>query len=209
MPNLVVIFGPPAAGKAAVGHELAALTGYRLFHNHLTADPAAALFGWGGARFGEMVDAIREVLFTEAARDTSIPGVIFTLVWGLDLPGETAFLARVCALFRDSGGQVHFAELLASLETRLAREGTPFRLALKPAQRDVEAARARQLDSAGKHVLNTDGALPLNFPHIILNTETLTPLSAALQICTFIGAAPNDAADMGLRSSGPFTGNSC
>ena len=27
MPNLVVIFGPPASGKAAVGHELSELIG--------------------------------------------------------------------------------------------------------------------------------------------------------------------------------------
>jgi hypothetical protein len=89
MPNLLVIFGPPASGKAAVGHELARLTGYRFFHNHLTADPAAALFGWGGERFGRMVDTLRDVLFREAASDPSIAGVIFTFVWGLNLPDDT------------------------------------------------------------------------------------------------------------------------
>jgi hypothetical protein len=34
--KFVVIFGPPAAGKMTVGRELAALTGWRLFHNHRT-----------------------------------------------------------------------------------------------------------------------------------------------------------------------------
>ena len=193
MPNLVVIFGPPAAGKAAVGHELAALTGYRFFHNHLTADPAAALFGWGSERFGRMVGAIREILFTEAARDPSIPGVIFTFVWGLDLPDDTSFMSKVSTLFRSTGGQVVFVELLASLETRIAREGTPFRLALKPAQQDVEAARTRQLELEGKYILNTKDGLPLNFPHLVLNTETLTPAEAAQQVRSFIEAASSGA----------------
>ena len=179
MPNLVVIFGPPAAGKAAVGHELAALTGYRFFHNHLTADPAAALFGWSGERFGRTVDAIRDVLFREAASDPSIPGVIFTFVWGFNLPDDTALMKKVSALFTDGGGHVLFVELLASLETRIAREGTEFRMALKPAQRDVAAARARQVDFEGKYMLNTDGRLPLDSPHIVLDTEALSPREAA------------------------------
>jgi deoxyadenosine/deoxycytidine kinase len=44
MPDLIVIFGPPAAGKAAIGHLLAERLGYRFFHNHLTADPVVPHF---------------------------------------------------------------------------------------------------------------------------------------------------------------------
>jgi hypothetical protein len=35
--TLVIIFGPPAVGKMAVGMELEHLTGFRLFH--MTVDP--------------------------------------------------------------------------------------------------------------------------------------------------------------------------
>jgi hypothetical protein len=192
MPNLVVIFGPPASGKAAIGHELAARTGYRFFHNHLTADAAAALFGWGTEKFGRMVGVTRELLFREAASDSSISGVIFTFVWGLDLPDDTTFLKTVCALFTGNGGQVLFIELLASLETRIAREGTPFRLGLKPSQHDVEAARSRQLELEGKHKLNTDGSLPLSFPHFILDTESMSPSQAAQEICSILEAAASE-----------------
>jgi len=34
--KFVIIFGPPAVGKMSVGHELANLTGLKLFHNHMT-----------------------------------------------------------------------------------------------------------------------------------------------------------------------------
>ena len=193
MPNLVVIFGPPAAGKAAIGHELAGLTGYRFFHNHLTADPAAALFGWGGEKFGRTVDAIRDVLFREAASDSSISGVIFTFVWGIDFPDDTALMRKVSALFTEGGGQVFFVELLASLETRISREGTEFRIGLKPAQRDVEAARARQVELEGKYVFNTDGRLPLSYPHLVVDTETLSPAHAAQNIYAALTAAPSGA----------------
>jgi replication-associated recombination protein RarA len=44
---MVVIYGPPAAGKLTVGQALAELTGSRLFHNHVTEHAARALFDFG------------------------------------------------------------------------------------------------------------------------------------------------------------------
>jgi cytidylate kinase len=193
MPNLVVIFGPPASGKAAVGYELARLTGYRFFHNHLTADPAAALFGWGGERFGRMVDTLRDVLFREAASDPSIPGVVFTYAWGLNLPGDTALMTKISGLFAETGGQVFFVELLASLETRLAREGTPFRVGLKPELRDAVAARARQHEYAAKFIMNTDGTIPLNYPHLVIDTENIAPDAAATHVKKAFALPDSDA----------------
>jgi hypothetical protein len=187
MAHLVVIFGPPASGKAAVGHALAAATGYRFFHNHLTADPAAALFGWGSERFERTVDAMRDLLFREAAADPTIPGVIFTFVWAFDLPADTALMAHVSDLFRAAGGAVSFVELRAGLAARLAREGTPFRLGLKPALRDAAAARLRQVEMDAKYRMNSDGTLPLDAPHLILDTEQMEPAEAAARICSAFG----------------------
>jgi hypothetical protein len=59
MADLIVVVGPPASGKAAVGHELTKFTGFRFFHNHMTAEPLAALFGWGAERFGEALAEVR------------------------------------------------------------------------------------------------------------------------------------------------------
>lgn len=180
MPDLVVIFGPPAAGKSAIGHALAAATGYRFFHNHLTAEPVAALFGWGGRRFGRMAHALRELLLDEAARDPSIPGVVFTFVWAFDLPEDTAAMQSYAARFTDRGGRVLFVELLASLPARIAREGSAFRVGLKPVHADVEAARARQLEIDARHRMNSGGRLPLDHAHLVIDTERME-LPAAVQ----------------------------
>ena len=40
--KLVVLHGPPAVGKLTVARELARLTGWRLFHNHLVVDALLA-----------------------------------------------------------------------------------------------------------------------------------------------------------------------
>jgi hypothetical protein len=38
--NLLYLYGPPATGKLTVAKDVSALTGYHLFHNHLTLDLA-------------------------------------------------------------------------------------------------------------------------------------------------------------------------
>ena len=187
MQRLLILFGPPAAGKAAVGHELAGQLGYRFFHNHLTADPVAALFGWGTPRFGAVLEEVRDVLFRHALADDSIPGIVFTIVWALDQPGQTASVEALITLFESHGWAVDLVELLASLDTRIAREGTPFRVKWKPNQGDVEAARQRQRDGAAMYRLNSGGTLPIARSHVVIDTETCQPAEAATQIRQRLG----------------------
>src|ERR1044072_411499 len=82
MPDLIIITGPPAAGNAAVGHELAKLTGFRFFHNHMTAEPVAALFGWGTELFGEVAAELRLSLLSRALAQTDASSIIFSFVLG-------------------------------------------------------------------------------------------------------------------------------
>ncbi len=42
--KLIFIYGPPAVGKTTVGRELANITGYKFFYNHLTVPAAKAIF---------------------------------------------------------------------------------------------------------------------------------------------------------------------
>ena len=38
MPKFILIIGPQAVGKMTVGQELAKMTGYKLFYNHMTIE---------------------------------------------------------------------------------------------------------------------------------------------------------------------------
>jgi len=180
MPDLIVIFGPPAVGKAAVGHELAKLTGFRFFHNHMTAEPVAALFGWGSAP--GLLSQLRLTLFTEALAQPNMPSIIFTFVWALDLESNGEFIQQVVALFEASGGQVFFVELVASLPARLEREGTPLRLSLKPSKHNVQSARALLVEFEGKYKLNSTNDFSYPEHHLVLNTEQYSPLECAQRI---------------------------
>ena len=77
---LVFLYGPPGAGKLTVGRELEALTGYRLFHNHLAFDLAKAIFDFPSPPFGELSEKVRLAAFEAAAR-AKLPGLIFTFVY--------------------------------------------------------------------------------------------------------------------------------
>jgi cytidylate kinase len=189
MADLVVIIGPPASGKAAVGSSLAQITGFRLFHNHMTAEPAAALFGWGTPLFGEALTEIRLSLLSKALAHPQMPAIIFTFVWAFDVPTDNHFMAQLVELFRSSHCKVFFVELVATLQARVDREGTPLRLSLKPAKRDVERARALHAEYDGKYQMNSNNDFPYPDSHLIVDTERHTPAEAARLVAQHFGFA--------------------
>ncbi len=189
MSDLIVIIGPPAVGKAAVGYALSQLTGFRFFHNHMTAEPVAALFGWGTARYDEVAAELRLSLLSKALAQPSMPPIIFTFVWGFDLPADNHFVAQLVEMFESNGRQVFFVELIASLETRIAREGTPLRLSLKPSKHNVEVAKSLHADIDGKQRMNSNNSFPYPVRHIVIDTEKQSPPEAARLIAQHFGFA--------------------
>jgi replication-associated recombination protein RarA len=61
--KFVVIFGPPAVGKMTVGHELSKITGFRLFHNHMTIELVLNFFDFGDPQFEALVSEFRQRVF--------------------------------------------------------------------------------------------------------------------------------------------------
>src|SRR5688500_2466955 len=154
--KFVVIFGPPAVGKMTVGHELAKITGLKLFHNHMTIDLVLNFFEFGEAPFFRLVSEFRRRVFEEVAA-SELPGLIFTFVWALDLKSERNFIDSSCAIFRENGAEVYFVELEAELSERLKRNEAPSRLSEKPSKRDVKTSRELLLEHHEKYRLNSSG----------------------------------------------------
>lgn len=51
--SLIVVYGPVASGKLTVATQIADLTGYTLFHNHIFVDALATVFPFGNDEFTE------------------------------------------------------------------------------------------------------------------------------------------------------------
>lgn len=115
--NLVVIYGPPAAGKLSVARELSRMTGYKLFHNHASLDFVGTIFDFGTDVFSELVVRFRKEMIEEAAKRGI--DVIFTSAWvkGYKKP----VIDELKSLVERHGGRVCFVYLYASREELLKR----------------------------------------------------------------------------------------
>jgi hypothetical protein len=193
--RLVILFGPPAVGKMAVGRELARLTGLRLFHNHMAIEPALEMFPYGSGPFNEFVREFRDGVFLEAAR-SDMPGLIYTCMWDMDDAEAKEYIDEVVALFRVNGASAHFVELSAPLEVRLIRNRTELRLREKPSKRDVDASEARLLANE-KRRLNTSQDFFYPDRHLRLDTTDMTAGDAARRIAKELGllASARDGVD--------------
>ncbi len=83
--HLVFVYGPPGVGKLSVARELAALTGFKLFHNHLTVNLATTLFPRNSEAWERLLNGIRRETFAQVAQECV--SVVFTNVWR-GMPGH-------------------------------------------------------------------------------------------------------------------------
>ena len=77
--RLVFIYGPPASGKLTVATELAKLTGFKLFHNHVSIQFVQSIFEFGTKTFRRLTGKYRLEMIEEAAREGI--DTIFTFVY--------------------------------------------------------------------------------------------------------------------------------
>jgi hypothetical protein len=116
--KLIFLHGAPAVGKLTVARELAALTGFRLFHNHLTVDLVSSLFPFGSEPFVLLREQIWLAAFAEAARNNV--SLIFT--FNPERTVRESFVQDTIELVEGAGGKVVFVELTCAqgeLEDRL------------------------------------------------------------------------------------------
>ncbi len=118
--NLVFIYGPPGVGKLSVAREVARLTGYKLFDNHVSIRCAESVFDFGTGPFWRIVGTVRDLVFEEAAANGVSLVTTFVYSHPQDLPGTE----RRCGFFETHGGRVLLVRLFCDreeLERRLPR----------------------------------------------------------------------------------------
>jgi len=106
--KLVVIYGAPGVGKLTTALALGNLTGFRVFHNHLSFNLVRAIFDFPSPPFLDLMQTIRLATFEAAARER-LPGLVFTFVYAN--PGDDAFVRRMTETVERHGGEMLFARL--------------------------------------------------------------------------------------------------
>jgi hypothetical protein len=64
--HLVCVTGPPAVGKMTVGRAVCDLTGFRLFHNHMSIEPLLGVYDFGTPSFARINAMIRREVIAES-----------------------------------------------------------------------------------------------------------------------------------------------
>jgi hypothetical protein len=168
--RLIFIYGDPGTGKLTVARELAKLTGLKLFHNHLTADLAASLYGFEGSGYGEYVRSLRLEAFERAAKAEI--SLIFTF-WYSSISQTSVELYE--RMIESHGGQVLFVRLHCRREVLEKRVVSESRQGKKISSvTDLRAA----LENYGGTIANT---------HLEIDNSDLEPEVVALEILEKLG----------------------
>ena len=173
--KLIFIYGLPATGKLTVARELASMTGYKLFHNHLAVDLLLSVFEFGSAPFVDLREAIWLSVFERACR-SDLPGLIFT--FAPEPTVRAGFVDRVVDAVVGSGGEILFVELTCPIAELKRRIDSPSRTEFGKL---TSLALFEQLESAGSF-----DASQMPKPRLSIDTSACQPREAAIQIARLL-----------------------
>ena len=189
--HLVCVIGPPAVGKMTVGRAICELTGFRLFHNHMSIEPLLGVFDFGSPSFSRINTMIRREVLAESVT-ADLPGLVFTFVIDVDDPGEHAALRELVEPVERAGVPIDVVELYAPQRLRLAREGGSDRMDHKRSKRDVDWARSHVVELESRARFSTDPArdgeqLLQGQRHLRLDNAHKDPRATAERIVAELG----------------------
>lgn len=173
--KLIIIHGPPAAGKLTVGSELSRLTGYKLFHNHLTIDCAKPVFEFGTPAFWRVVGELRFGIIAEAARERI--DLIHTFCY--EFGADDEHFEKLIAAAEDNGGEAHLVLLRCDDAERKKRIADESR---------IRIGKLTDPDSIGRPGKNIELSTPLPGKEtLIIDTTATSVESSARQIIEYFG----------------------
>ena len=174
--KLIFLHGLPGVGKLTVARELAKLTGFKVFHNHLAVDLVESLFEFGSQPFVELREEIWLTVFSQAAA-ANLDGLIFTFAFDRTVRGS--FIENTREVVESSGGEVLFVELRCSTKELEMRIEHPSRQRFGKLS---SVGRFRELKEAGAFV---DPGIPTE--RLAIDTTELSASDAASLIVSKLG----------------------
>lgn len=179
--KLIFIYGPSAVGKTTVGGQLAQLTGYRFFFNHLTVPAAMAIFPGHKDRsrdeeYWQLLRRLRLDCIQTAAKVGL--NTIFTLAYQGAIDDES--VDEIVDVVTSHGGTIHFVQLSAPEDILMERVGNKSRSDLRLGKITDPAYLKEALTPGMYESVKYSGVLKLD-------TTDLQPEAAAKRIVSYFG----------------------
>jgi hypothetical protein len=166
----VLIYGPPGVGKLTVARELAQLTGFKLFDNHVTIDWARRFFDFGTPAFWQLNQSLRMAVIEQAiVADLSLISTFLE-------PSESvmAVVTPICERVGAAGGQCCFIQLICDrnvLEQRVELDER------------ADAGKLASLDGLRRMLERSDLLAPApGRDDLIIDNTDVSPVNAARRI---------------------------
>ena len=176
--KLIIIHGPPAAGKLTVGSEISRLTGYKLFHNHVSIDCVKTVFEFGSPAFWRVIGFIRVGMIVEAARE----GINLIHTFCYEFAVDDEHFSKLISAAEDNGGEVHIVLLVCDDEERRRRISNESR---------VKVGKLTDPGTIGRKNIELTSPFP-GRETLIIDTTGKPPEKTALEILQYfrLQAAP-------------------
>src|SRR5204863_481885 len=146
------------------------LTGFGLFHNHLSIDLVRPVFKFGTPQFFKLVHRVRLAVLEDAAREGA--NLIFTYVY--IHPEDSPFVDQVFGTIRGNGGRICPVQLTCDVRVLRERVGLPSR---------VEQRKLRTAESLNEFLDHCNAFEPIpQAQSLRINTSNLPPTQAAEEI---------------------------
>ena len=171
--KLIIIHGPPAAGKLTVGAEIARLTGYKLFHNHVSIDCVKTVFDFASPTFWKVTEYVRVGMIAEAARE----GIDLVHTFCYEFGADDEHFRKLISAAEDNGGEVHIVLLVCDDDERRKRIGNESRITI---------GKLTDPESIGGKNTNLTSPLP-GRETLVIDTTNKSPERSALEILEHFG----------------------
>ena len=175
--NLIIIYGPPAAGKLTVSKELSKTIQYKVFHNHTIIGCISDIFPYGDEKLEPILKRLSVKFRLEIFEEAAMSNTNMITTYGGGGKQRFKFFRKAIELVNGHKGSVLFVQLIPKKEVLFRRV-------------QEESRKDHKIDSKEflEKLLDSKPEFYDKFPditHLTIDNSDLSPKEVACQICSY------------------------